>query len=83
MTIGSTYSFVATIRDMENYAVPIDGALFTSIPQVYMNGTLSTMALVSDIPSLTGYAKLASPAFTGMYSYSGRTDYHDSESKQY
>ena len=23
MTIGSTYSFVATIRDLENYAVPI------------------------------------------------------------
>ena len=73
MTIGTTYSFVATIRDMENYAVPIDGALFTSIPQVYMNGGITNMALVSDIPSLTGYAKLASPAFTGTATLGGQT----------
>ena len=38
-----------------------------------MNGTLTNIALVSDIPSLTGYAKLASPAFTGTATLGGQT----------
>ena len=65
MTIGSTYSFVATIRDLENYAAPITNALFVNVPQVYINGVIHTIATVDQIPSLSTYAPLASPNFTG------------------
>ena len=56
MTIGTTYSFMASIRHMYAYAAPIDNAVFTSTPGVFVNGVNTLMALYTDIPSLTSYA---------------------------
>jgi len=77
MTLGLTYSFVTTIKDMENYVVPMTNALFMTIPQVSTGGVIQTMGLLSDIPSLTTYTKLAIPAFTGTASLGGQTSQSD------
>ena len=66
--IGSTSVAVANMDTLASYA-PLSGAVFTTTPQVNVCGTYKTMALYSDIPSLTPYALLASPTFQCSYRY--------------